>query len=81
MDGCISLWVLYREHLYLPAIQYVIISPPATLPQGLKRSEQSAMMELFRTKLLADGGADSAHTGGSDKRIQPIKRLEKLMRF
>ncbi|XP_064392979.1 vacuolar protein sorting-associated protein 53 homolog [Halichondria panicea] len=49
--------------------------------KGLKRSEQSAMMELFRTKLLADGGADSAHTGGSDKRIQPIKRLEKLMRF
>jgi len=45
----------------------------------LKRSEQSALMDLFKTKLISERGASSAQSG--DRKTQTIKKLEKLMRF
>ena len=62
-------------------IIHILLSIHSLYTQGLKRSEQSAMMDLFRTKLLSEGGADSAQLGGTDRKIQTIKKLEKLMRF
>ena len=50
------------------------------LLQGLKRSEQHVLIELFKTKVtVKTKGADSA--AGEKGLIQPIKKLEKLMRF
>ncbi len=46
--------------------------------QGLKRSEQHVLTELFKTRVMASNVDVS---GGAEKgRIQPIKKLEKLMR-
>ena len=46
--------------------------------QGLKRSEQHVLAELFKTRVIASS-VDAA--GLSERgRIQPIKKLEKLMR-
>ena len=50
------------------------------LPQGLKRSEQNALIDLFKTKVTASGG-DSTHSHSDRGPIQPIRKLEKLMRF
>ena len=50
------------------------------IAQGLKRSEQHALIELFKTKVAAVSGAESALLGERGL-IQPIKKLEKLMRF
>jgi hypothetical protein len=48
--------------------------------KGLKRSEQHALIELFKTKVASSTGVDHVHSH-TDKFIQPIKKLEKLMRF
>ena len=52
------------------------LSPP---PQGLKRGEQSALVELFKTKVSI---TDSSAPPTSEKnRPTTMKKLEKLMRF
>ena len=48
------------------------------LSQGLKRNEQHALTELFKSKLAANS-AESAYSGEKG-RIQPIKKLERLMK-
>ncbi len=49
--------------------------------QGLKRSEQHAMVDLFKTKVVAASGEARPEGHGERGLIQPIKKLERLMRF
>lgn len=52
-----------------------------THTQGLKRSEQHALIELFKTRVVATSGGDQRQSLSERGLIQPIKKLEKLMRF
>jgi len=49
--------------------------------KGLKRSEQHALIELFKTRVVATSGGDQRQSLSERGLIQPIKKLEKLMRF
>jgi len=60
---------------FLPLTLYT----PTT--QGLKRSEQHALIELFKTRVVATSGGDQRQSLSERGLIQPIKKLEKLMRF
>ena len=69
------MWLAYRGLMCMLACMYVMYI--RTYVQGLKRSEQHALTDLFKSKVA--NSAESAYVGEKGK-IQPIKKLERLMR-
>ena len=64
----------------VPKLNFNLASLSPSLSQGLKRSEQHVLIELFKTKVATT--TKGAVSATSEKGlIQPIKKLEKLMRF
>ena len=75
----VCVYVVPNTQIYIKWKIVVDISCHLPMLQGLKRSEQHVLTELFKSKVITNN-ADLAAMGEKGGLIQPIKKLERLMR-